>query len=259
MKQLLILLLLVILISSYCNENVLTIACEDKEVFPSLMGKGDQLAVPHPGLAPEMLNMVASELNLKIIYIRIPWQRGLEIELKNGSVDAIFGASYKKEREEFGLYPLKDEKPDESKQLYTTAYSFYKGKNKKMLWDGKSLQGFKGVIGVPRGYSIGDDLRAKGYRIEETDYALLDIKKVAAGRIDICAELEPQGDYILENNPDLAKTVEKMEPPITSKPYYLMFSRQFSAKNRELVIRFWNTLQKVREENYKKLLQKYLK
>jgi polar amino acid transport system substrate-binding protein len=52
---------------------------------------------------------------IKIIIKRLPWKRAFEGELKTGSADGLFGASYKKEREPFGAYPMNGDKPDESR------------------------------------------------------------------------------------------------------------------------------------------------
>jgi len=237
----------------------LVLSCEDKEEFPNFLGNSTDIDWKNPGIVPEMLKMVEKKVGVKFDFRRTAWKRALEVDLKDNITQGLFTASYKKEREEFGAYPMKDGKADVSKSFYTTTYVFYKAKNSAATWDGKELKNLKGNIGFPRGYSIGADLKDKGYGVEESDYALNDLKKIAAGRIEICAELEMQADNILENNPDLAAKIEKVALPIVNKPYYLMLSKQFISKNPALADKIWTAIGEVRESDYKKLLLKYMK
>jgi polar amino acid transport system substrate-binding protein len=259
LSLLLVMLLLSGLNFSILAEETLIISCEDKEEFPNFLGNSLEIDWKKPGIVPEMLKMVEKKVGVKFTFRRSAWKRALEVELKEGTTQGLFTASYKKEREAFGAYPMKDGKPDVSKSFYNTKYVFYKLKGSAAIWDGKELKNLKGNISVPRGYSIGADLKAMGYVVEESDYAFNDLKKVAAGRVEVCAELELQADNILESNPDLAAKIEKISPPIVDKPYYLMLSNQFVAKNPQLADKIWTAVGEVRESDYKKLLLKYMK
>ena len=236
---------------------VFTFVCEDKEDFPGVMGNSPAILPNNPGAGIEALRLVASRLGIEIKFVRMPWTRALEFELKNGTVDGLFTASYKKERETFGLYPMKAGVIDDSKALYSSNYVFYKLKSSKIEWDGKTLTGLLGNIGAPRGYSIVGDLQKLGYTMEESDGTLTDFKKMDANRMEIAAELELTGDLFLERNPYLAQKIIKLSPPIVMKPYYVMLSKQFVAANPELAVKIWDSIGDMRSE-YIKIAAKYL-
>lgn len=232
--------------------------CEDKETYPDVLGEGSQLDMKKPGVAVETLKMLEGKLGIKVSFVRMPWKRALESELKAGTVDGAFTASYKKEREEFGVYPkTKDGKLDEDRRYGTTAFYFYKLKKANLEWDGKMLKNLKGNIGGTFGYSIVDDLKKMGYGVETSPASLNDMKKIVAGRIDICAALESEGDNLLKKTPEFSAAIEKMEPPIVTKGYYIMLSKQFVEKNPILSEKIWDAIKEIREKNMSEIMDKY--
>ncbi len=236
----------------------ITLMCEDQEDFPNVLGKTDKVEATNPGVAIELIRLMEKKMGIKINIKRAPWKRALEMELKTGAVDGVFTASYKPEREEFGEYPKKDGKLDESKRYNTITYVFFKAKGAKIDWDGKDLKGFTGTIDAPRGYSIVDDLKKKGYTVEESPSTSVGFQKLVAGRVGLVAALEATGDHTLSKAADVAKKVEKVNPPIVSKSYYFILSHQFVKANPVLAEKFWNTMKEVRDKEYKKILAKYL-
>lgn len=63
----------------------LRLAYSDIESYPFQMGNGESVANP-PGLALDVLNDVATKLELKIEYVRLPGKRVLDY-LDTGKVD----------------------------------------------------------------------------------------------------------------------------------------------------------------------------
>ena len=65
-----------------------------------------------------------------------------------------------------------------------------------------------------------------------------------------------QGDTALARNPDVFHQIEKMEPYLVEKAYFLIFSKQFYTKNPEYCAQVWRAIEITRESpEYKKHMQ----
>lgn len=237
---------------------VLTLACEDKMDFPQVMGDGLELDGEKPGASVEFVRMLGKELGLKVTIQRLPWKRALELELKHGTIDGLFPVSYRKEREVFGVLPLKEGKPDEGRSMFVSSYFFYKRKDAPLSWDGRSLKHLQGPIGAPRGYSVVGDLRQLGYEVQESDDVRKDMKRLTSGWLGALAGLESAQDFLLEAHPGLGRDIVKVQPPISTKHYYLMLSHAFVERNPELAQRIWDTCRELREKAFPKLMRAYI-
>lgn len=249
--------LLALLATGAAGAQSLTFACEDKMDFPHVLGEGQALAPKKPGASVEFIRLLGEELGLTITIKRLPWKRALELELKNGTIDGLFPVSHKKEREAFGVLPWKDGKVDESRSMFTSTYFFYKLKSSPLVWDGKVLKALRGPIGAPRGYSIVGDLRDMGYEVQESDDVRKDMKRLGQGWLGAMAGLESAQDHLLESSPELGRNIVKVQPPISTKPYYLMLSHAFSEKNPELAQRIWDACRALREKELPRLMRTY--
>lgn len=236
---------------------VLHLACEDKLDFPHVLGDGQEIAATRPGVSIEFIQMLGEELGVRIVIKRLPWKRALELELKDGTIDGLFPISYTKEREVFGVLPMKDAKPDESRRMFESSYFFYKLKASPLAWDGKHLKNLNGPIGAPRGYSIVGDLRQMGYEVQESDDVRKDMKRLSMGWLAVLAGLEPAQDYLLNTNPELGKDIMKVHPALSTKHYYLMLSHSFVEKDPQLAQRIWDKCRELREREMTRLLKRY--
>lgn len=241
---------------AFAAKKILTIVCEDKEDFPNVIGDGEKINENLPGVAIEFVRILGQKLGMKVVVKRMPWKRCLDIEVKQGKADGVIPISYKKEREEIGAYPMKNGKPDPNLMFSMQSYVFYKQRGARVEWDGYNILNFKGIVGAPPGYSVIDDIKKMGLPVGE-GFALSNMYKLASGKIQLAASLEQEGDQVLATYPDLNHKIEKVTPPIITKPYYLMLSHQFVRNNPELAKRIWNTIQELREKEYKKLVRKY--
>jgi polar amino acid transport system substrate-binding protein len=237
---------------------VITLACEDKMDFPNVLGNSLEVDWKKPGVSVEFIKQMAEELGLKVVIKRLPWKRALELELKGGKIDGLFPVSYLKEREGFGVLPMKDGKADDSRSMLVSAYCFYKLKTSPLEWDGKALKHLEGPIGAPRGYSIVEDLKQSGYQVQESDDARKDLRRVAQGWLGAVAALEAAEDYILESSPELNSAVIKLQPPISRKHYFLMLSHQFVRKYPDLAQKLWDKSREMRDKELPRILRKYI-
>lgn len=244
--------------TAMAEEIKMTFACEDKEDFPALIGNSTEIDPVKPGVAVEIIKIVGKKLGISLTFKRVPWKRALEVELGGNNVDGLFTASYKKERETVGRFPMKDGQIDTSRKFSTVTYVFYKKKNSDADYDGKDVKNLKGSIGAPRGYSIVEDLQKKAYAVEESNSTMADLKKLALGRVGLVAALELTGDDILRTNPDLNDSIEKISTPISTKGYYFMLSHQFVKNNPVLAEKIWTEIAETSAKSYFEIMKKYL-
>jgi len=233
-----------------------TVAYENKVQFPYYMGETAKVLVEKPGAAVELVKLIESKVpGLKVELKRYPWKRCLS-ELEQGSASGAFNASYKEKRLKFGAYPLKNGSVDTDRRLTTIAYHFYKKKGAEFSWDGKTASGTKMPIGAPRGYSIVSDLKKIGLKVTEANSTEANLKKLLAGRVSAVALQEVTGDYFLKENAQF-NDLEKVQPPLKTKPYYLMISNQFQTKHPKVAEQIWNAVAELREEQLQGLTEKY--
>ena len=238
-------------------ETIFTVSYEDKVQFPYYMGEGSSVLEDKPGAAVELVKLLETKIpDFRVEFKRFPWKRCLA-SLEKGSVDAAFNASFKEKRMQMGAYPWKDKQVDTSRRLTTISYSIYAPKNRSFVWDGKQFSNLNGAIGAPAGYSIIGDLEKLGVKVAEAKSTEANLKKVLAGRIDGAALQDVTGDYFLKAKNDLFGGISKVEPPLKTKPYYLMISHQFIAKNPKLAEQIWDAIAELREEKLSALSEKY--
>jgi polar amino acid transport system substrate-binding protein len=84
---------------------------------------------------------------------------------------------------------------------------------------------------------------------------LTDLRKLVNGRVAAVAALELTADALISTNPEFSKIV-KMTLPITTKDYYLIFSRQFNQRHPEMVTKVWDAIRQYRQE-YRSMALKY--
>ncbi len=242
---------------AYARPEQMLLAYQNTTNYPFQTGHGDVINMQKPGIAVELIMLAASKLDLKVKLMRVPWKRGLHM-LQHGKIDGLFNASFKPERLQYGLYPLKDGRIDPSRKSYSNTYVLYKHKGSPVTWNGKILFNLEQPIGAPLGFSIIGDLEKMGIKVEETVSTKTNFSKLARGRIDGVAALESAGDFLLALYHAEFSNIVKLHPPLKSKPYYLMLSHQFVKKNQKFSEKLWDTIAITRDSTeFKKCSLKY--
>lgn len=222
--------------------------------YPHFLGTGLEPASP-PGVSLDILNQIASDLDFDIEYIRRPGRRILN-ELKEDHLDAAFIFSYKPEREEFGVFPMKDNRPDGDKRLAVLSYYLYKMDGNAIGWDGKQFTNQEGVVGANSGYSIVKDLKNRGIKVEEARSTKNNFTKLRSGRVDGVADQGIVADaFIFKNN---ISGITKVSQPIATKDYFLIFGHKFSDKYPDLRDKIWDEIAEYRDELTEKFMPRYL-
>lgn len=213
---------------------------------------GDDDAYPwqmndRPGLLLHLMQMVEQRVGGRFAITAKPWKRCL-LELRTGEVQAAFKSSYSPERAAEGaVFPMLGDRPDAAKRMLTDSYSLFRLKGGKVEWDGKQLRA-DGVIGAQSGFSVVAQLRALGATVDDgTRQAPVNLQKLLAGRVVAVALQTQEGDTRLAQSPEFAARIERMQPVLTEKPYFLVFSRPFYAQHEEHARAIWDAIAQVRE------------
>lgn len=167
----------------------------------------------------------------------IMWNRGLEL-LKVGFADGMIDLSYKPDRAEYAVYPRLNGQMDPSRSLRNSNYLLFHHVDSPIKWDGKTLSDIGGGIGSIKSYAIVDDLKKKGIEVVEMIQAVGLLKDVYIGKL-AAALPEESGRTTMAGLPYLKEKVVEHPIPLSTKAYYLTFSKQFYQKNTALAEKIW--------------------
>ncbi|MDK2123920.1 hypothetical protein [Parachitinimonas caeni] len=183
----------------------------------------------------------------------LPWKR-CQHELKENRWDGAVAASFRPERLEMGVYPMKDGKPDNNLRMRTESYSLFRLVGTTPSWDGKEFSGISGPIGAQLGYSVVEMLTSAKLQVDSgTRSADDNLRKLLAKRVVAVALTTQEGEQSIEARNEFRGRIERVNPPLTEKAYFLIFSKDFYARNETLAKQLWNQLPAAREsEDYKR-------
>ncbi len=236
----------------------IVLAYEDTALPPYYLGETNAVPADKPGISIEILRMLDAEMeDVAFVFKRMPWKRCL-YELQNGVVDAAFPGSFKEERTRMGVYPtLANGRTDTAKSMVDLSYYLYVLEGSPVTYDGEDIHTLEGgVVAAPLGYSINDDLRAMGVTVDESGDTLANLLKLVRGRAAAIAVQDVTADALIMDDPRFTD-VRRLEPPLRSKPNYLLFSHQFMEEHPELAQRIWSRLAELVKEKTPALAQRY--
>mgnify|MGYP000072938748 CR=1 FL=1 len=236
-------------------ETVFKVAYENASQFPNYLGDTSKV-LEKPGAAVELVKLLEQEIpGLKIEFYRYPWKQCL-LKLKAGEIDGAFNGSFTKARLDVGTYPWKNGAVDDTRRLTTMSYHFYKLKGAPFDWDGTHVLGLKRQIGTPLAFSIEGDLKEMGLDILSAREIQINFSNLLRHKVDAIALQSVTGDYHISTKSGLS-SVEKVQPELKTKAYYLMLSKQFYKQNPELSEQIWDAIAKLREEKLQSLVESY--
>lgn len=222
------------------NSQVLRLCQDTENIYPWSLQE-------RPGLNNILLKIVEARLGIMLEIQSRPWPRCQE-EMKSGTVDGMFAISFLARRQEFGVYPMRGDAPDPGRRLMSDGYSLYRRTDDSSVrWNGKELH-VNGSVGAQRGYSVVTQLEALGARVDVGSYPAEDnLRKLLMGRLAAAALRTQEGDRILSTHREFYGKLERLPLPLSDKPYYLMLSHQFVARQGALAQQLWATIGQVRE------------
>lgn len=199
--------------------------------------KEPDLSSPYQRSLHILGNILPEKYGFNIKLEPIMWNRGLEL-IKVGFADAIVDVSYKPDRAEYMVYPQINGQLDASRSLRNSNYLLFHHVDSPIKWDGKTLSNIDGGIGSIQSYAIVDDLRKKGIKVVEMKQPLGLFKDVYIGKL-AAALPESSGRAAMASLPYLEQKVTVHPIPLSSKVYYITFSKQFYRNHKALAEKLW--------------------
>ncbi|MBI5845413.1 MAG: transporter substrate-binding domain-containing protein [Deltaproteobacteria bacterium] len=241
--------------SVFAGQASITLACEDRENFPFVLGEGSDLKAENPGLSVEVLRLAAARLKISVNFTRLPWNRGKNA-LRYGKVDGLFNTGYTPEDRSIGVFPMRAGLPDDSRRMATVPFSIYTLKDSGLTWDGGYFNRKNLRVSVPMGFCVVSELRRMGLSVEESPGVSNCFRKLAYKRVDAVVAPGTTGDHLTESGRAEFSQVIRLEKPLNVQPFYLIFSHQFYSRNRDLAELIWDTVAELRESVAMKDLEK---
>lgn len=199
---------------------------------------------PPRGRAIELAQAALRRCGLQGRFVRQPGERIVQ-NLALNRLDGALLLSYRDDRSRQMAFPLRQGAPDPSRRMTTLDYAFYVRKDSRLRWSGAWLGGMSGAVGVNQGWSIGRELMARGLDIEESAGIEDNFAKLQAGRTDAYVLHRLAGDLYLRHHPDLQ--IHRLSPPLSSKPYYWVFSLGYARQHPRQVDCLWRQMPRLRE------------
>jgi polar amino acid transport system substrate-binding protein len=198
------------------------------------------------GLNILLMEEAAAQVGLKITVKALPWRRCL-LAIQDKSIDGAIAASFNQERASFAEYPMAGGKPDINRRLHTDEYSLYQAKGGNLKWDGTKFSNLTGMIGAQRGYSVLNDLKNAGAKVDEGgSFPRENVRKIIGGQVQAIALTTQEGDAQLLN-PEFAGKIEKISPPFIQKHYYTIIGKDYYRNNQKTVEALWSAMVTIRE------------
>jgi len=218
----------------------------------------------HNGVAYEIMNEVTTQLGVNILIKRYPWKRCLK-HLKDGSIDGVMGASYLKERADFGHYPQTNTgNVDYGRIIYSNVYWLYTN-DENVAWDGETLVlPGGGVVGTGLGYSSAELLRKLGVEVLEayspSTLASILMSQRAAVIAGYAKQIEPHFERYRHRAGIHSDSIRKLEIPLAEDKMFLLVSKQFYRKHKQIAERVWNVFGDIHKDGrYQDIFNSYIK
>lgn len=236
------------------DELTLRLGYSDKESAIFLVGDG--ATIPEkPGIAVEMVEAAAKSCAVAVNFARYPGGRLLALASEN-TIDGVVMLSFNRERMSIAAYPMKGDAADPDYQIASLSYAFYVRSDSGVTWNGMEITGLTKPIGANFGWSIVEDLKKDGLAVEPAKDTANNFNKLLGGRIDAVAMHVTIGDAYLTHH-GLNAQVKRLEPPISTKPYYLVLSRAWHDSHPEVAQCLWQSIADQRRQDMPALLERY--
>jgi len=201
---------------------------------------------PNPAsqLEVDKLKRLADGNGMTLAFKGVPWKRAL-VMIEKGVADGLINASYKEDRAQYAVYPMKDGKLDSSRRLNPgKTYYIYKNRNSSISWDGTRFSRPDGPVAAKDGYAVIEDLKKHQnidivIKIREEQI----IGDLIRGKIAAYAAMETEAQA-MKKIPNFDDKVVREPNPIRQKDYYVIFSKPSYDKKKDEIENLWDLLKK---------------
>jgi polar amino acid transport system substrate-binding protein len=220
----------------------LTFCFQDSELVPYYLGNGAEPNPVKPGATIEHLQQITAKVpavTLKLV--RFPWQRCLKL-LKSGEVDAVV-ANYADHRRELGVFPLRQNQPDPSREFTRQEVCLVTSKAFAKQWNGSSFADIpKIIVAHQAGRSVDQLLAHRQFvrvPISGQAKALQMLVKQKVQVVSMVCKIA--GKSALPAGFDAA-TMQMLEPLVDEMHGHLVFSHQFYQAHQPIAEALWAQL-----------------
>jgi polar amino acid transport system substrate-binding protein len=194
------------------------------------------------------MEQAAAKAGVKLAISPLPWRRCLN-SVEDKSMDGAIAASFNQERAAFAAYPMSGDKLDIGRRLHTEEYSLYQAKGGKLDWNGSKFTHLNGSVGAQRGYSIINDLKKAGAKVDEGGALPRDnMRKILGGQVQAVGLTTQEGDALM-SHPDFVGKIDKIPTPLIQKHYFTIINKDYYGKNQKTIDNLWAAMTTVRESN----------
>jgi len=174
-----------------------------------------------------------------------------------GAFDAVVSASYKEKRAQSLVYPPDAATAEKSKwRIMQVEYVLVTPAASSYEYDG-DIKTLPTPVRAPLGYSIVDDLRAKGLKVitNNTSRNLKSINRLQKG----CVITPPENAARLIKALELGDRLKIHAKPVKSKSYFILFSKKATNFSQAEIQKIWDEIARIRDDQpfMKQLFEKY--
>jgi polar amino acid transport system substrate-binding protein len=174
-------------------------------------------SLPGDGFSNDLVVKAMKETGHVVKIIIVPWARGLAGTI-NGTYDILPSTWYSAERAKVLLFS----------DPYTVNRLVF-AKPKGSIFEYTKLEDLAGKsVGTVIGYAYGDEfLNSRLFKRDPVENTLINLRKVAAGRIDLTLDDELTLQYLIQTKlPQLADKLALTSGTLSQKEMYMAFSRR---------------------------------
>lgn len=212
------------------------------------------------GLHIDIIRSSLQNLGYDPIFKPMSWKQCLD-QAKEGKVDAVATASYRDNRSAYLNYPpgaAVDRKSPwrvtEVEYVVITSSKNEKNQINHYEFNG-DVKTLPQPVRVPANYSVAEDLRREGLKVEEGKNSLANFKNLLKQNTGSVVDLIEVADYYAKNISGFANKYDIQKKPLNLKSYYLAFSKKSPIPNEDIK-RIWEEIAHIRDDQ--KLMHKFL-
>lgn len=232
------------------NSETIKVCLMNTDLFPLWRRPGEETR-KRAGINIDLMRQLATSLTLKIQWVRAPFARCLHLT-QIGEVDVMNVASYRAEREQYGLFPKTNGVVDPLRRFKFDRYLAFVKNDSAITYDGNSFNNLSELpIAVEIKASIIPLLRKKGLRVIELPNVGNMFKLLEKGRVSAVVVNQFNGLKYANDN------IRALQPAIVEKPYYLVISKQYYSEHPATAEAIWQTSAELQNGAYQQTMQYY--
>ncbi|SFL86519.1 BMP family ABC transporter substrate-binding protein [Marinobacter zhejiangensis] len=233
------------LTDSAFRPEALTLVLPDEARFPLVVGSGDELVQPRPGLLVDALAIAEERMGIRIDYVRQPRRRGV-ISLRQGGVDALVSVTDPALFDEVGRLPGEPGRPDRERALMLWNWATYR-LSPEQPDDLPTSSWLPSPVLAPTASSAAARLRAMGLEVYENPRLESRFEMLLRGRVQAVVDYDLLADLLLTADERYRGRVQRVPLDLGEGASYLVFSKRFYDRYPEFCELMWNQLSEIRE------------